>query len=104
MAKMIGVSDEVTVCEKCGKANLKRTVVLSTDDGVVYYGTECAAKSMGRKSAEINVEADVMDYTRRALAVHTPAVVAQKVWNKFGFSTMARDGGVVVNGIGFIGA
>jgi hypothetical protein len=43
---IIGISDEVTDCECCGKNNLKRTVVLKfSESDVRYYGTTCAAKS-----------------------------------------------------------
>jgi len=46
--KLLGINDDVTTCECCGKANLKCTVVLSSDDGMgqMHYGRDCAAKAL----------------------------------------------------------
>jgi hypothetical protein len=50
--RYIGVTDECVTCEKCGKPNLRSTVVLAildadgnTDD-VTYYGSTCAARAL----------------------------------------------------------
>lgn len=50
--KLLGTTDETTTCECCGKPNLKKTVVLETEDGgEVRYGVDCAAKALlGKKS------------------------------------------------------
>ena len=52
--KMIGITDEVTSCDCCGRTDLKRTVVLErTDDGViVYFGTTCGARAIGWTTKE----------------------------------------------------
>lgn len=44
--KLLGINDDVTTCECCGKANLKCTVVLGTDAGEVHYGRDCAARAL----------------------------------------------------------
>jgi hypothetical protein len=50
--KLLGISEE-TECECCGKANLKRTVVLAHLDAdgntveVVKFGRDCAARALG---------------------------------------------------------
>lgn len=46
--KLLGINDDVTTCECCGKQNLKCTVVLSSDDGMgqVHFGRDCAAKAL----------------------------------------------------------
>ena len=46
--KILGINDDVTTCECCGKSELKCTVILSSDDGMeqVYYGRDCAAKAL----------------------------------------------------------
>ena len=49
---ILGISDERTDCECCGRSNLKRTIVLSIrtangDESVVYYGTDCARRTLG---------------------------------------------------------
>lgn len=64
--RYIGITDETTVCEECGKPELKATVVLAVLDAdgntedVVRYGSSCAAKALSiagggarvRKAAE----------------------------------------------------
>lgn len=49
-----GTTDESTVCELCGKVELKATVMLvpldadgNEDGDVVYFGTSCAATAAG---------------------------------------------------------
>lgn len=49
MVKLIGIDDEVTTCECCGKSNLKCTVVLSTDGGESRFGRDCAARALAGK-------------------------------------------------------
>ena len=43
--KILGIGDDVTTCECCGKSNLKATVALKALDSgkVVRYGRTCAA-------------------------------------------------------------
>lgn len=58
--KLLGVNDEVTTCECCGKSNLKCTVVLGTDGGEVRYGRDCAARALagvfGRPKTATRIE------------------------------------------------
>jgi hypothetical protein len=50
--RYIGVTDECVVCQKCGKPNLRSTVVLAflDEDGNseedTYYGSTCAARAL----------------------------------------------------------
>lgn len=45
MARILGINDEQTVCDCCGKKNLKRTVIIDKGEGeIVRYGTTCASK------------------------------------------------------------
>lgn len=49
-----GITDERDSCDCCGKTNLKRTVVLRTEDGeFVFFGTTCAARAMKRTVKEV---------------------------------------------------
>lgn len=54
--KLLGITDETDTCDLCGKTNLKRVIVLETEDGgEVRYGSDCAAHAlMGKKSATNN--------------------------------------------------
>lgn len=44
--KVLGINDDVTTCECCGKSNLKCTVVLTNGEGEVHYGRDCAARAI----------------------------------------------------------
>lgn len=54
--RYLGVTDECVQCEKCGKADLRTTIMIvpldveGNDDGdPVYYGSTCAARALGVK-------------------------------------------------------
>ncbi len=55
---LLGIDDEVTTCECCGRSNLKCTVVLAVLDadgnaeGEVRYGRDCGARALGRGSVD----------------------------------------------------
>lgn len=70
--KILGINDEVTTCECCGRSGLKRTVVLSTGEGEVRYGSECAAKAMRKAgdpfASKAWVEKVVRELARRPAA------------------------------------
>lgn len=51
--KILGITDEVTECQCCGRTGLKKTVILATADGEVRYGTACTAKAMGRQAKDV---------------------------------------------------
>lgn len=53
--KVLGYSDEVTVCDCCGKRNLAGTFAVETDAGdLLRYGSTCVNKVYGkRRGAEI---------------------------------------------------
>lgn len=40
--KVLGYTDSVNECQCCGKQDLKGTVALDTNIGIVYFGTTCA--------------------------------------------------------------
>lgn len=51
--KILGITDEKTECECCGKTNLKCTVALDCVDAegnetgsITYYGRDCASKAI----------------------------------------------------------
>jgi len=49
---ILGITDECTTCELCGRVELKSTVIIG-EDGVETgrYGSSCASKILGRKVA-----------------------------------------------------
>lgn len=65
--KLLGISDDVTTCDCCGRTGLKRTVAMEIGDGSlpVYYGTSCAANALrvgnGKKlsNTELTAEANL---------------------------------------------
>jgi hypothetical protein len=64
MFKVVGIVDEVTTCECCGKSDLKKTVALMDEEGnVQYFGTICAGKKLGyKKEVAKKVEKDLLSY------------------------------------------
>lgn len=69
--RVLGTSDEVTACEKCGKQNLRGTVVLTRGQGEVYWGSTCAAKATGKRAKRIRDEARWADQAARDAVVTT---------------------------------
>ena len=68
--KIIGVTDDSCVCEKCGKTNLKKVVVLENMETgeIVRYGTDCASRAMGVKKATVDMEFDLIAKINRWIA------------------------------------
>lgn len=65
--KYLGTSDDFTTCECCGRKNLKSTVALSIgDQDPVYFGSDCAARAIGRSSAEVKRETKRADDAKYA--------------------------------------
>lgn len=51
--KVLGFTDEVTVCDCCGKSNLSGTFGIETDGGeIVHYGSVCVNKVYGAKKGK----------------------------------------------------
>lgn len=59
--RVSGINNEQTECDRCGRMELRGTVILSNDEGEVgRYGTTCASRELGRKVTRqdaLNVEA-----------------------------------------------
>lgn len=62
--KILGITDDHTDCDCCGKSGLKKTVALDKGGVVRYFGTECAAKAMGL--TKLAVEKGVRSATKAA--------------------------------------
>lgn len=54
---VLGTCDNVTTCDCCGRADLKRTVALDDGEGVTYYGTACASKATKRSAGYVTRKA-----------------------------------------------
>lgn len=93
--KILGVNDEQTTCDCCGKTNLKKTVVIEKEDGsIVRYGTACAANLFhgNKKQSTIkgietiaNAIEDVKKYIGKYGAIQTSIIIGKKYG--YGFST-----------------
>ena len=96
--KVLGITDERTECECCGKVGLKCTVAIECTDidgngtgNVLYFGRDCAArkihgnnKSGSVKSIELLGRA--IEYARKWLRhteKHTAELVANAIRVKF---------------------
>lgn len=52
--RIVGITDECTECEVCGRVELKSTVLIELEDGSqIYAGSSCAARKVGVKAAEM---------------------------------------------------
>lgn len=47
--QVLGFSDEITVCDCCGKRNLAGTFAVDTGTNVLHYGSVCVSKVYGKK-------------------------------------------------------
>ena len=60
--KILGINDDVTTCECCGRTGLKKTVVIETSEtGIVHYGSNCAARKLGRTKTQVERTAETRD-------------------------------------------
>lgn len=106
MFKILGCNDDQTTCDKCGRSNLKKTVVLDSDQfGIVRYGVDCAATSLlGNKKASskgiIDRRGQVIEYAKKCLAFKNEngylplEKIASKICNSFGYSCEAKSGSI----------
>lgn len=64
--RILGINDEMTTCECCGRSGLKKTVVLTDGEREVRFGTECAARVMkvSKREVESGVKAVNADAAR----------------------------------------
>lgn len=81
-----GICDDVTVCDCCGRKNLKCTVALEHDtDGIVYFGRDCAGKAVaGRKSS---ANAAHVERIARGLALARTLLAEQGIENRWKISS-----------------
>jgi recombinational DNA repair protein (RecF pathway) len=60
--RMLGTTDEVTVCDCCGRKDLKDTVAFEREDGqVMYFGCVCATRAMSWTTKEVRSSARAAD-------------------------------------------
>lgn len=96
--KYLGVSDEVTTCQRCGKPNLKKTVVLDIDGSVEHIGSDCASRLLyGKTSASnkkmIERRATMAQYIANCQANNRSLdYICNGIWNKFGYGCEVRNG------------
>lgn len=65
MAKILGITEDRTECDCCGKTDLKRTVAIEHEDGRIgYYGTSCAAKILKWDAATVTKTARTAEKQR----------------------------------------
>lgn len=56
--KIVGITDERTECEVCGRVELKSTLLLELEDGSqLYAGSSCGARKVGVKAADMRAAA-----------------------------------------------
>lgn len=56
--QVIGITDERTECEVCGRVELKSTLLLELEDGSqLYAGSSCGARKVGVTAADMRAAA-----------------------------------------------
>lgn len=96
--KVLGITDERTECDCCGKVNLKCTVAIESTDAdgngtgsIVYFGRDCASRAIYGNNKSGNVAAveslgKAIEYARKWLRhteKHTAKVVANAIRVRF---------------------
>lgn len=66
--EFVGITDERTTCDKCGKTHLKRVVVLKIDGEFAFYGTDCAAKAMSKGKVSVKNMNSTLQWVHDELA------------------------------------
>jgi hypothetical protein len=88
----LGTTDDVTVCECCGKKDLKSTVAISVDGGdAMFFGVVCAARALRRSAKEVRSESRKADEARAA-AARTAKAAADRAATAVWFAFLAQHG------------
>lgn len=96
---LIGITDEVTTCDCCGKSDLKCTMLLQEYDadgnqsGEVYFGRDCGARALGWKVSADRAEKLVRGTARVSWDVLFSA------WSKSHCGAPTAPARVVVDGV-----
>lgn len=79
MSKILGITNDVTTCECCGRSDLKATIVIGNDDGTVlgYFGSQCATKYVRGTAMKIEMEAGYQNRIRREIEREMKDVTAR---------------------------
>lgn len=94
-AKILGTNDDQTVCDCCGKTNLKKTVIIDLDGKIVAYGVDCAAKLLKQNKKTTTDFANAAATARAAFDRGLSAEqVASIVWNRFGLQSNVKTDSV----------
>lgn len=103
MVKLLGINNDVTTCECCGKTNLKRTAVLELPDGsIVHYGRDCAARKLGKSvGKDIDLLTAIAAYVAKYPQV-APEKMERAIWKKFGAYAQHKDGRFHIHRVGII--
>lgn len=96
--KFLGISDEYTTCQQCGKINLKRTVALDFDGDVRHYGSECAAQALNTRKAGVDDFGAAVAFAQKYAGQYDGTELAKGVAARFGYSARARGNTLYVYG------
>lgn len=87
--RVLGTNDEQTECDKCGRMELRGTVVIADMDGaeIGRYGTTCAGRILGYSitrhdatNAEAYRRQNIAHELRAALKAHKAGDTAAVAW------------------------
>jgi hypothetical protein len=78
MNKILGITNDVTQCECCGRNDLKSTVIIASEDGEIigHFGSTCARSYVAGTGAEIEKRAKRITRERREMKAEIDRQVA----------------------------
>ena len=78
--RILGINDDITTCECCGKSGLKCTVVLTDGERELAYGRDCAAKAVAGKLGKVKT-ANKIEQEARNIAAGVKPKQAKPFWS-----------------------
>lgn len=102
--KLLGISDEQTTCDCCGKSNLKCTVALEINGTVVRFGRDCAGRALlGSKSAKntsiVEVRAKAVQFAKKHFGTVEDIKLSDAIAGRFGFGNEIKNGTLKIFGM-----
>lgn len=92
MLKILGINNEQTTCDCCGRTNLKKTVVLTNGETEVRYGTECAANALRIAKKDVEKELRRVERAASEERMRQDQIRRNREWDEYAAWLMATYG------------
>lgn len=81
--RVLGTTDDVTDCGVCGRSELKGTIVLDLDGDIIYAGSDCGSRLVGKPAREVRADAKAGDRAARDAADAVRRAEGAAVWEAY---------------------